>query len=210
MKIWKWVLGSVAALGIGAAVADTNYTQGDGVTRNAVLFDFTCFTTKHCTAHVPINSSGAVIHTDGTDTAYAGSGTTTQFGFLKGLYNIMTSAPTLGSATGGWVKKRMSALSTTVTAVKSSAAGQLGMLHCSNGGASTAFVQVFDVATAGAVTLGTTVPDLSFEIPPGISSGYSLPLVGMQFSAGIQVAATTTATGSSAPSTTLNCNAAYN
>lgn len=112
--------------------------------------------------------------------------------------------------TGGWTPKRLSALSTTVTAIKSSAAGSLGMLVCGNPNASIIFIQVFDVATAGAVTLGTTVPDLSFQVDASSSIGFALPVNGMAFANGMQVAATTTATGSSAPGTAANCNAGFN
>ncbi len=45
------------------AIADLNYTEGDGVTRNKVLFDFICLTTKHCTAHVNIKSDGTEVGT---------------------------------------------------------------------------------------------------------------------------------------------------
>jgi hypothetical protein len=130
---------------------------------------------------------------------------------LKALTNVANSPVPLGSASGGWTPKLLNALSTTVTSIKSSAAGQLGLLQCSNSNTATVFIQVFDVATAGAVTLGTTTPKLSFEVPPGTPSGYTLPLVGIQFAAGIQVAATTTATGLTAQSGTLpNCNAGFN
>lgn len=41
------------------ALADLNYTQGSGT----VIFDFVCFTTKHCPAHVNTNSAGTEIMT---------------------------------------------------------------------------------------------------------------------------------------------------
>lgn len=124
------------------------------------------------------------------------------------LYGALTSPPTLGSASGGLSPTRLSGLSTTVTSIKSSAAGQLYMLDCSNTNTATVFIQLFDAATTGSVTLGTTPPTLSFEIPPGSSSGFGVSLVGMQFSSGLQAAATTTATGNTAQTGTLpNCNA---
>jgi hypothetical protein len=119
----------------------------------------------------------------------------------------LTAPATLGSASGGLTPTRLSALSTTVTSIKASAAGQLYMLDCSNTNTATVFIQLFDAATAVGVTLGTTTPTLSFEIPPGTSNGFSLSLVGMQFSSGLQAAATTTATGLTAQTGTLpNCN----
>jgi hypothetical protein len=55
------------------ALADLNYTEGDGVTRNKVLFDFTCFTTKHCSAHVPIKSDGTEIFTSSNPAQVTGA-----------------------------------------------------------------------------------------------------------------------------------------
>ena len=49
----------VTAAAIAPAIADITYTQGSGTT----IFDFTCFTTKHCSAHTPINSAGTEIFT---------------------------------------------------------------------------------------------------------------------------------------------------
>lgn len=128
---------------------------------------------------------------------------------LKAIANAANSPPPLGTASG-WTPKLLNALSTTVTAIKSSAAGQLGLLQCGNTNASEGYVQVFDVATAGAVTLGTTTPKLSIPIAATNTGGWALPLVGMQFANGIQVAATTTATGLTALGTALDCNAAFN
>lgn len=86
----------LAALLAAPALADLNYTQGDGVTRNIVLFDFTCFTTKHCSAHVPINSSGAELFTS------ASPGTVTMTTVPAGAStaaNQVTNQTLLGSLT---------------------------------------------------------------------------------------------------------------
>lgn len=68
----------ITAAAIAPAVADITYTQGSGTT----IFDFTCFTTKHCSAHTPINSAGTEIfnattpgYVQGTVTANVGTGT---------------------------------------------------------------------------------------------------------------------------------------
>lgn len=68
----------LAAALIFPALADLNYTEGDGTTRNKVLFDFICFTTKHCSAHVPINSSGTEIGTGSNPIRTDTTGSTTQ------------------------------------------------------------------------------------------------------------------------------------
>ena len=131
--------------------------------------------------------------------------------------NVSSNAQTAGTpvvpvsqTAGGVTPKRLSALSTTVTAIKSSAGGQLIMLQCGNTNTSEEYVQVFDVATAGGVTLGTTTPTLSIPVAASNTGGLAISTIGIQFANGIQVAATTTATGSSAPATALDCNAAYN
>lgn len=109
-----------------------------------------------------------------------------------------------------WAPKLLNALSTTVTTVKGSA-GQLGSVYCFNPNASVAYIQIFDAATTGAVTLGTTTPKLSFGITP-TAGMVPLPLSVMAagFLNGIQVAATTTATGNTAPGTAMDCNALFN
>lgn len=81
-------------------------------------------------------------------------------------------------------------------------AGQLGGYIIYNPNASVAYVQVFDANAA--VTLGTTRPDVLIPIPP--SSGANIEFgKGVAFASGIRVAATTTASGSTAPGTGLDC-----
>lgn len=53
------ILASAALLWASPVSADFVFTSGSGNT----AFDFTCFTTKHCFAHVPINSAGTEIGT---------------------------------------------------------------------------------------------------------------------------------------------------
>lgn len=109
-------------------------------------------------------------------------------------------------ATGGWTPTRVTGgLSTTVTQIKGSA-GKLGAVQFYNSNSAVAFVQIFNSATAGAVTLGTTAPGKSIGIPPLQSYAMSWADIGVPFSAGIQVAATTTETGSSAPTTPVTAN----
>jgi hypothetical protein len=107
------------------------------------------------------------------------------------------------SATGGWTPIAETALSTTVQTVKSSA-GTLGAYYCYNPNSTVAYVQVFD--TSGTVTLGTTVAKWTMGIPPGAAANLGIPMGGLNFASAIKVATTTTATGSTANSTALNCN----
>lgn len=119
-----------------------------------------------------------------------------------------TTQPVSGSValnpttTGGWSIFSNTALTSTVVAVKSSAAGQIGGWVFHNPSAATTFIQFFNVATAGAVTIGSTTPTFVFALAAGASANVEFAN-GIAFSSGIQVAATTTATGSTAPATAL-------
>lgn len=94
--------------------------------------------------------------------------------------------------------------------VKNSAAGVLGSLYCYNSNATVAFVQVFDVATSGGVTLGTTTAKFTVPIPATSAYGVNFSLAGAQFLNGIQIATTTTDGGSTAPGAGLSCTESWN
>lgn len=123
------------------------------------------------------------------------------------LHTDLTAPPTLGSASAGLSTNFQAALTTTVVAVDANP-GQLYELYCYNSNASVAFVQLFDLAT-GSVTLGTTTPKLSYGIPATNASGFTVSLVGTQFSTAISAAVATTATGSGAVGSGLTCNFKY-
>lgn len=112
------------------------------------------------------------------------------------------------ATSGGWSKwstphDNSNTPLTTKAAVKGSA-GQLGGYIIYNPNASVAYVQVFDAATTGAVTLGTTRPDMVIPIPA--SSGANLEIgKGAAFASGIVVAATTADSNATAPGTGLTC-----
>jgi hypothetical protein len=109
------------------------------------------------------------------------------------------------ASTNGWTPFLDNAQTTTVTTVKGSA-GELGAYHCLNPNSVPAYVQIFD--TSGTVTLGTTIPVLSLGLPA--SDGGNLEwTIGVHFANAIKVAVTTTATGSTAPATVVDCNFAF-
>jgi hypothetical protein len=110
--------------------------------------------------------------------------------------------------TGGWTPKLLNALTNTAVAVKA-AAGQLGMLQCYNPNSSQVYIQIYNIAQ-GSVTVGTSTPLESIAIAPTSTGGFAMSFPGHQFGTAITVAATTTATGGSAPSTAPDCNAVYN
>lgn len=69
-----------------------------------------------------------------------------------------------------------------------------------NNDASAVFIQVFNKASAGSVTLGTTVPDFTFKIATSSSFGKDANDTGLHWlDAGCVIAITTTRTGSTAP-----------
>ena len=73
---------------------------------------------------------------------------------------------------------------------------QGGDIH--NKGAADCYLQIFDAATAGAVTLGTTVPLRHFWSPANGAWTIETSVEGIKFANGIVIAATTTETGSTA------------
>ena len=92
----------------------------------------------------------------------------------------------------------------TATAVLAKAGSvTIGSYNISNPNSSPVFIQVFNAATAGAVTLGTTPPTFVLTVPAAngvldgnLAGSYNLPL-------GMVVAATTTATGNTAPTSAV-------
>jgi hypothetical protein len=123
---------------------------------------------------------------------------------VSALKATLTNTPVPGTV-NGWTPFLDNGQSTTVTTVKGSA-GELGAYHCVNPNAAVSYVQIFD--TASTVTLGTTTPVLSLGLPA--SDGGNIEWgMGVHFANGIKVAVTTTATGSTAPGTAVDCNFAF-
>lgn len=121
---------------------------------------------------------------------------------------LMTDVP---ATSGGWTmwstpnNNANAPLVATVATVKGSA-GQLGGYIVYNPNATVAYIQVFDVA--GAVTLGTTRPNLVIPVPP--TSGANIEFgKGIAFANAIKIAATTTDSGSTAPGTGLTVTVVY-
>lgn len=107
---------------------------------------------------------------------------------------------TIPGTANGWSVNSQTGLTNTKVAVKASA-GLFGGYMIFNPNSSVIYVQVFDVASAS-VTLGTTTP--TYVIPIPATAGANLEIRnGVTHSTAITLAATTTATGSTAPSTAL-------
>lgn len=99
-----------------------------------------------------------------------------------------------------WTPISLPALTATATAIKA-AAGTIGGWYLYNPNSTVVYVQLFDAAT-GAVTLGSTAPVAALGIPAG-SAANVVSAAGINFTTAITVAATTTATGSTAPASAL-------
>lgn len=102
--------------------------------------------------------------------------------------------------------RRFNALTNTVLPV----GPDPGMVNVSlitfyNPAAAASWLQMFDAAMPNDVTLGTTLPTLSIPLPTTGAQAIPFPQ-GCQFLNGLQIAATTTATGSSAPATAVEVN----
>lgn len=109
------------------------------------------------------------------------------------IKNMTTSAD-------GWLVSSQTALSNTKVAVYASA-GVLGGYMFFNPAAAVTYIQVFDVASAG-VTVGTTTPTYVIPIPAGGGANLEI-LKGIKHATAITVAATTSPTNSTAPSSAL-------
>lgn len=108
-----------------------------------------------------------------------------------GLLNIVNSA----SVGTGYDKYSFGALVGTVQTIKGTAA-TLGGYYLFNPAATACYIQMFDVATATTVTLGTTVPDQSLGIPAGSAANIPPVSPGVNWVNGIKIASTTTRLGS--------------
>lgn len=106
----------------------------------------------------------------------------------------------------GWTPTSVTALSSAKTQIRSSS-GVLGGYMIGNSNTSWAYVQVWDIASAS-ITVGSTSPTYVLSIPPGGAANLELTC-GIAHATAINVAATTTPTGSTAPTTALTCTFFY-
>jgi hypothetical protein len=94
---------------------------------------------------------------------------------------------------------RQTALSNTAVAVKASQ-GRIYGYHYQNPGSADAYIQFYDIAQ-GSVTVGTTTPKRTLWIPAfgAVDTAGITPT--LMFDTAITIAATSTATGGTAPGT---------
>jgi hypothetical protein len=205
MKRARTILTTAAAITLGLFItrAIADYVYPDPVSGNQPVFAFVCFTTKICPGQVLIDSTGTEKATSGNpafiDTAASGN-----------LINAVKAPPGLGTANGWTITTITGWVGTTKTLIKGSQ-GQLGFAQCDNiGNAAATYIQIFNAASTGAVTLGSTLPTQVIPIPGLVTNGFVSNWIGLQYNTGIVVAATTTSTGSSAPGVAINCTFGFN
>lgn len=110
---------------------------------------------------------------------------------------IAAISPAIG---GGWTPFPANTLSNTKQEVKATA-GTLGGYILFNPNAATVYIQVWNLAAAS-VTVGTTAPTYVIALAAGATANVEFTN-GIKHDTGITVAATTTPTGSSAPTSSL-------
>ena len=221
------------------AVGGTGYKLGDTVTlsggtsTSAATFQVMKVTTGGVVSSVIPNAKGAysVIPTNPVSTTGgSGSGLTLTVTFAAqeavavtnpdgtNLFDgdaITISASSASNTTGGTSTYDATGgtgnalLTNTVVQVGTAAAHNLYSWNFTNTGASVAYVQVFD-SVAASVTLGTTPPKMSLWVPAGGAWEEKFTdEAKISFTNGIAIAATTTTTGSTSPSTGILANLAY-
>lgn len=117
------------------------------------------------------------------------------------------TATNIAQLAGGWTTITVANMLSPANAIKATP-GQLAKLYCYNPNATVAYVQVFNTAS-GSVTTGTTKPAQFYGIPATNAAGFSMSPVGDQYTVAISAAATTTATGLTAPNTGLDCSFSF-
>lgn len=78
-----------------------------------------------------------------------------------------------------------------------------GLTFGNEANSAASYLQIFDAASTGAVTLGSTAPTIIIDAPALLGNSMSNDYGLCVFKKGVVIAATTTATGSTAPSS--NC-----
>ena len=155
---------------------------------------------------------------DGAGNKLTSNSTTTssKFGLDGNILSILGTAPTTvgfldvsltPKTSGGLGAPATGSIGNTATAVKASA-GQVYSMYVGNNNTTVCYVQFFNTAT-GSVTVGTTAPIASLMIPVGGAFVDGIPN-GWAFGTAITIAITTTRSGGTSPSNTVDYNIWYN
>ena len=128
--------------------------------------------------------------------------------FLKPFFALALMASLAVPAQAYRAAVVTSALTNTVVAVNPGYTN-FSYMQCYNPAAAASYVQVFN-AIPGNVTLGTTVPAIIIPMGTLQATNFAFADQGLTLPVAMSVAATTTATGSTAPATAVTCTFGYN
>lgn len=137
----------------------------------------------------------------------SGTTPTTNIASISGALTLSSaSVTTLSPRVNLGTSVYSGSVTNTATAVKATT-GQLYGYEIHNSNTSAVYIQLFN-ATAANVTVGTTTPFMSIGIPASTSVRIEYSM-GVAFGTAISLAATTTRTGNTAPSNTVDVNITY-
>jgi hypothetical protein len=209
-------MGTTNGLALDTSVTGLQVTQGSatsgqkgGLALGAVTTAAPAYTTAQSS---PLSlDTGGSLRANVTNSITVGTHAVTQSGtWTVQPGNTANTTPWLvnlaPSTSGGWSVSSQTNLTSTATV--SGAASKFGGYMFINLNATPAYIQVFNLATSGAVTLGTTTPTFVVPLPANNTAangaGANLELTnGIAMSTGIQIAATTTPTGATTVTTGL-------
>lgn len=127
---------------------------------------------------------------------------------LSALAVALLAAPKADAQQQGDLTSLQPLLTNSVVTIKPSKT-PLSFYSCYNPNGSDVYVQLFDKATSGAVTLGTTAASRVLIAPALSDTGPQPPMPPFATKNGLQVAATTSSSGSTAPAGPINCEFGY-
>jgi len=127
---------------------------------------------------------------------------------LLSVIAVAVLAPKVDAQQQGNLILLQPSLSNSVVTIKGSKT-PLIFYSCYNPNGSDVYVQLFDKASSGAVTLGTTVANRVLIAPALSDTGPQQLTPPFAAKNGLQVAATTSSSGSTAPAGPINCEFGY-
>jgi hypothetical protein len=176
-----------------------------GVTESGT---WTVSATESGTWTVGLNSGSNVIGKVDQDGTWNIATVTTLTGITNAVSVTESGTWNIGllPATSGGVSFASGSVGATATNIKTSA-GQIYGWYIGNSNSTAVYCQIFN-KTAANVTLGTTAPDMSFYIPATAAANL-MNDIGIAMGTAISIAFTTTRTGSTAPTNTVDYNFYY-
>lgn len=187
-------LGSITSSAGSTQIATGNGVVGAGVQRVAIASNNTAFSVN-ATLTAETTKVIGTVNQGTTPWAISDNAGSLTVDAPVGAPVYVTPTPSVG---GGASYYSNTALSSTKQQISSAACTVTGWaVH--NPAAATTYIQIWDLASAS-VTVGTTAPSWTLVLPAGATANM-FDTGGVKHATGFTVAATTTATGSTAPAT---------